>query len=278
MAAQRHLIDQDGNPVADVGDEEIARRLEQDGLFWLDIEQPGPAELRLLRDVFGFHPLAVEDSEHFDQRPKIDDYERFAFLVVYAPGHGEGAPVEVHCFQSARYLVTLRRDVCPSLAEARERLDVRDQHVVSSVRLLYRVVDGMVGSYFPLLDSVDERIDQLEDEVFGRADQTAAEEIFALKRRLVALRRVVTPQRDMFASSVATTLKGMTPDDDRYFRDVYDHLIRISDMIDTYRDLLAGAMDLYLSTVSNRLNVVMKQLAAISTLFLPLTFLTRCPA
>jgi magnesium transporter len=137
-------------------------------------------------------------------------------------------------------------------------------------------VDGLVDGFFPRLSEIDDRIDALEEGIFRRADEAQLQEIFTMKRELVAIRKVITPQRDLFASVAAgaTQFPGMSDDDLRYFRDVYDHLIRIGDMVDTYRDLLTGAMDVYLSTVSNRLNSVMKQLAIIATVFLPLTFLT----
>jgi magnesium transporter len=130
---------------------------------------------------------------------------------------------------------------------------------------------------FPILADFDDRIDELEDSIFVRADDSQLQEIFQMKRLLVGMRKAVTPQRDVFASLMGgvAELPGLREDDERYFRDVYDHLIRISDLIDSYRrDLLTGAMDVYLSTVSNRLNAVMKQLTVIATVFLPLTFIT----
>ena len=141
--------------------------------------------------------------------------------------------------------------------------------------LLYRIVDAMTESFYPLLNDFDERIDALEDRTFASPDDTVLQEIFRLKRRLVGVRKVVTAQRDLFGSVSAGSedLPGVTAEDERYFRDVYDHLIRISDLLDTYRDLLSSAMDVYLSSVSNRLNAVMKQLAMIATVFLPLSFI-----
>ena len=184
--------------------------------------------------------------------------------------------MEVHCFYSARYLVTIHRDEAPSIEALRERYARQGAPIDEPVRLLYAVVDGLVDSFFPTLSELDDRIDELEDTIFLRASDAQLQEIFAMKRLLVGMRKVVSPQRDLFASVVAArpACPGMTADDERYFRDVYDHLIRISDLIDTYRDLLTGAMDVYLSTVSNRLNGVMKQLAIIATVFMPLTFLT----
>ena len=246
--------------------------------FWLDIHDPQPSDLEILREEFGFHPLSLEDSWRFGQRPKIDEYDGYVFLVVFGASAGSDADglVEVHCFYSDRFLVTLHRDAAPSVAVLRERYVKRDAPVDDAARLMHAVVDGLVDSFFPRLEAIDERIDVLEDEIFRDAGDPELQEIFAMKRALVTMRKVIAPQRDLFASIVVgvDSFPGMSEDDQRYFRDVYDHLIRIGDMIDTYRDLLSGAMDVYLSTVSNRLNGVMKQLAIIATVFMPLTFLT----
>ena len=133
-----------------------------------------------------------------------------------------------------------------------------------------------MDSFFPILADFDDRIDELEDGIFRKADDQQLQEIFQMKRLLVGIRKAITPQRDTFARVMGgvAELPGLDAEDERYFRDVYDHLIRISDLVDSYRDLLTGAMDVYLSTVSNRLNAVMKQLTIIATIFLPLSWLT----
>ena len=252
--------------------------LAEGSFFWLDVHAPEAADLEILREEFGFHPLSLEDSWRFGQRPKIDDYDGYIFLVVFgASSDGdEDGLVELHCFYSDRYLVTLHRDEAPSIAALRERYVKRDAPVDDPARLLHAVVDGLVDGFFPRLAAIDDRIDVLEEGIFRDAGEIQLQEIFTMKRELVGMRKVISPQRDLFASIVVgvQSFPGMSDDDQRYFRDVYDHLIRIGDMIDTYRDLLTGAMDVYLSTVSNRLNGVMKQLAIIATVFMPLTFLT----
>jgi magnesium transporter len=164
----------------------------------------------------------------------------------------------VHCFYSERFLLTVHRDDCPAFAEIRRRYRDREKRIDRPSLLLYRVVDGLVDSFFPVLAAFDDRIDELENEIFSRADDQQLQQIFGMKRLLGRI----------------AELPGLEDEDERYFRDVYDHLIRISDLIDSYRDLLTGAMDVYLSTVSNRLNSVMKQLTVIATIFLPLTFIT----
>jgi len=256
----------------------IRERLQNDQFFWLDLQSPGEEELSQLHDIFDFHPLALEDSEHFRQRPKLDDYGDYVFVVFYgASSHrarDRGLLREVHMFISGQYLVTIHRGSLPSFDREREQLGGRVLH--SEQFLLYRVLDALVDSFFPLLADMDNEIDNLEAAVLANPSERQLERLFTLKRELVAMRKVVTPERDLFASSVdrIAKLPGLELDERDYFRDIYDHLIRISDLIDSYRDLLSGATDLYLSTVSNRQNDVMKQLTVIATVFLPLGFIT----
>ena len=256
--------------------ENVERLLAGGGFFWLDLHRPNEADFTVLRDVFRFHPLAVEDSEQFGQRAKLDEYDDFVFLVVYGAVPDEDRLVEVHCFYSERYLVTVHRDDAPAFTEVRRRYESLGKPDEQPAQLLYRIIDALVDSFFPILADFDDRIDQLEDQIFLGANEGQLQEIFAMKRLLVGMRKAVTPERDMFAGLTGgvASLPGMTPEDERYFRDIYDHLIRISDLIDTYRDLLTGSLDVFLSTTSNRLNVVSKQLAVIATIFLPLTFIT----
>ena len=244
--------------------------------FWIDLEKPVPGDFEILRDVFHFHPLAIEDSEKFGQRAKIEGYDDFTFIVVYGAAQDEDRLVEVHCFYSDRFLVTVHKDDCPAFSDLLGRYRRRAVPVDDPSLLLYKIVDSLVDSFFPILADLDDRIDELENSIFVKADERELQEIFAMKRLLVGLRKAVTPQRDAFGSLMrgAAALPGLSQEDERYFRDVYDHLIRISDLIDSYRDLLTGAMDVYLSTVSNRSNSVMKQLTLIATIFLPLTWIT----
>jgi len=271
-----HLVDHEGAKPTTFDRLTVERLLERNRFFWIDLYQPHADDFTLMRDVFKFHPLAVEDSEHFGQRPKLDDYDDYVLLVAYGAALDEDRLVEVHCFYSEKYLITVHRDDAPALAELRERYGKRRDPIQDPPLLLYKIVDGLVDSFFPILAEFDDRIDELENQIFLNANDAQLQEIFKMKRLLVGMRQVVTPQRDLFASLVGgvAELPGMSEKEERYFRDVYDHLIRISDLIDTYRDLLTGAMDVYLSTVSNRLNVVMKQLAIIATIFLPLAWLT----
>jgi magnesium transporter len=270
------VVRHDGSSEVPFDRESVEKLLGEGEFFWLDLDQPDAVDFEILKDVFEFHPLAVEDSENFGQRAKLDEYDDFVFIVVYGAAPDEDRLVEVHCFYSERCLVTVHRDDCPAFSEFRERYEKRKGSAERPSMLLYRLIDALVDSFFPMLTEFDDRIDELENAIFTRATDEQLQEIFRMKRLLVGMRKAVSPQRDTFArlSGGLGDVVGFTPDDARYFRDLYDHLIRISDLIDSYRDLLTGAMDVYLSTVSNRLNSVMKALTVIATIFLPLAWIT----
>ncbi len=253
----------------------IAELLKRDEYFWLDLTGPGEQEVAALKEVFGFHPLALEDTLKRGQRPKLDDFGEYMFLVYYGleeSEQGRMEMVEVHAFLSGGYIVTTHRRRCGALEEVRERLAAQPPR--SEQFVVYRVLDGLTDTFFPVLERLDDRIEQLDAAIFDRATPHQLEEITALRRELVELRRIVTPQRDLLARSIDDILEipGLEVDSRNYFRDVYDHSIRISDQIDSYRDLLSGSRDAYLSVVSNRLNQITKQLTVMATIFLPLSF------
>jgi magnesium transporter len=256
--------------------EAISGLLARDEYFWLDLTDPGEDEVNAVGEVFSFHPLALEDMRKRGQRPKLDDFGGYMFLVYYGVSEADGGEIEleeVHAFLSGGYIVTSHQRPSPVLEEARQRLEAQTPR--SEQFVVYRVIDGLTDSFFPVLERLDERMEQLDTEIFERTEPGQLEEITALRRKLVELRRVVTPQRDLLARGIDDILEipGLEADSRNYFRDVYDHAIRISDQIDSYRDLLAGTRDAYLSVVSNRLNQITKQLTVVATIFLPLSFI-----
>jgi magnesium transporter len=273
-----HLLDRDGTIQPRYDRVAIESRLSSGQFFWLDLHDPTDEDFELLRDVFKFHPLALEDSQQFGQRPKLEDYDEFVFFVFYgaAPPPDEDRLVELHLFYSERFLVTLRRDHAPACESLKERYTKRPAPLEKPIALLYRLLDGLTDSFFPALEDFDERIDRVEDEIFHEPREEQLEEVVMMKRRLNRLRRVVGPQRDVVGQLFGgiAVLPGVDAEAERYFRDVYDHLIRVADLIDSYKDLLTGAMDVYLSSVSNRLNLIVERLTVLSTILLPLIVLT----
>src|SRR5207344_2206884 len=220
-----HVVHEEQVGELDLSRDNLKHLLASGSFFWIDLPRPREEDFAVLRDVFQFHPLALEDSEHFGQRAKLDDYDDFVFLVVYGASPDEDRLVEVHCFYSERFLVTVHRDDCPAFAEIRRRYQKRDEAIDRPSLLLYRIVDGLVDSFFPILADFDDRIDELEDQIFRKASDKELQEIFAMKRLLVGMRKAVSPQRDAFAGLMGgvAELPGLAEGDERYFRDVYDH-------------------------------------------------------
>ena len=185
---------------------------------------------------------------------------------------------EVHCFITEKLIISLHQGDCPALATVRDRLGSHHSSdvVAPQVAVFYLIMDNLIDSFFPVLADFDDSIDDLEGAILKKPTEEQLGTLFDMKRQIMAVRKVISPQRDMISSLNAgmVAIPGMTDQGSAYFRNLYDHLIRISDMVDGYRDLIGGAMDTHLSMVSNRLNVVMKQLAIIATIFMPLGYLT----
>jgi magnesium transporter len=259
-------------------DREVAAHLGQSRYVWLDYEDPSDEEVRKLAELVKLHPLTVEDARMFKQRPKMEEYEGYLFMVVFGvdPGTESGGPLlrEVHMIISGDYVITIHRRPFDALADLRTRYN--NQPIRSEQFMVYKILDAITSTFVPVLTRIDDQVDEVEQQVLSNASPECLERIYGLKRDLVAMRRVITPMRDMFARNAEriAELPGMQADTRLYYRDLYDGLIRVSDLVDAYRDLLSGATDLYLSAVTNRQGDINKQLTMIATIFLPLTFLT----
>jgi magnesium transporter len=257
---------------------DVAGHLERHEFFWLDLEDPTPDEIEHLGELLQLHPLTMDAVSTFSERPKREHYEGYVSLVVYGvdagAAAGESLLREVHALISGDYVVTLHPTPFAAIEELRKRLE--RQEVRGEQALIFEILDTVLSTYVPVLDRIDDAIDAVEQAVIERPREESLQRIFSLKRDLIGMRRVVTPMRDFFARDAEeiTHLPGMDPDDSLYFRDLYDSLVRSSDLIDSYRDLLSGATDMYLSTVANRQGEISKQLTIIATIFLPLSFVT----
>ncbi|HEY8582627.1 MAG TPA: magnesium transporter CorA family protein [Capillimicrobium sp.] len=238
--------------------------------LWLDLLSPTPEELQQAAELFGLHPLAVEDAQEFGQLPKLERYGDWLLLVFYGAGQdadGEAELVETHLFVSSDWLVTVRREPCLSLEHLREGEAPDDRWIV------YRVVDALTDSFFPVLAAVDQQIEALEDRVIGGDADIARRDVLALRRSALPLRRVLLAQRDAFdtASSELTRLPGLGAASADYFRDVGDHLRRLAGRADSDRDRLMGVLDMADNAATARLNHILERLTLVSTIFLPLT-------
>jgi magnesium transporter len=253
---------------------------EEKNVVWVDVQAPGDDDLRILAEEFKFHPLSIEDVSHAHQRPKVEEYRGYYFIVVYearrSASDGALELAELGIFLGKNYVVTVHREAIAAVATVErlwpEWLDRADKAAGSGM-LAYLLIDTIVDDYLPILDDMSDRMDDLEDKIFGDFDAGSIEEIFLIKKELVFLRRAVAPLRDVFN----TLLRREQPIFEReiypYFQDVFDHLIRVADNIDSLRDLLGSTMDAYLSISGNRMNVVMKRLTSISTILMSVTLI-----
>jgi magnesium transporter len=258
-------------------DAEVEAALKSGDAFWLDIEAPDDGDLALLTGAFHFHPLTIDDIRHQNQRPKLDTFDGYDFAVFLVPClvGGRSAVRENHLYISARYVVTVHQDPEPAFAELSARIAGSPAALLrSSGALAYMVMDCVVDATFPVLDELDELVDTLQDQILDDTSTVQLSRLQELKHAVSDMRRNLGAQRDMFQRLITHSLDEVDPDVAAYYRDVYDHLIRQYEMVDSLRDLLGGAMDVYLSVVSNRLNSTMKALTGIASVFLPLTFLT----
>ena len=262
---------QDSLPLA-----EISEVLGDDcKLLWVDGASPSPEDLRQIGEEFGFHPLALEDAARRHQRPKLDQYDGFIFIVFYGLTIADGRPRthELNLFVGHNYLVTVHDGSVAAISETAERW--RRNVAQSGNRgiglLVHSLLDALVDGYFPVVDDLAERIEDLEAAIFERRDPGAQEAIFQFKKDLLAIRRLMAPERDVM--NVLVRRESPVFDDEHivYFQDVYDHILRVTDALDTYRDLLSSALDASLSATSNRLNQVMKTLTASSIILMSMT-------
>ena len=271
-----HFILTDGSEVTDPKPADIEEALHAGKLLWVDLHDSSDESLALLRDVFHIHPLAMEDAAEFGQRPKIEEYDHFVSIVFFG-ANSVGEPMtEVHFFYGEDFLVSLHREPCVAFGAMRQAMHRHPGALSSRLIVLHHALDSLVDSVFPMLAAFDDRIDSLQEQIFEKPADDQLATLFSLKRWLVGIRKVVNPERDMLNEllSQRAELPGMTRKHEPYFRDLYDHLIRISDMVDSHRDLLGNSMDAYMSMMSRRQNDAMKQLTIIATVFLPLSFLT----
>ena len=243
--------------------------------FWFDLDSPTQAELEFLEKQLKVHHLTLEDIVNQHQRAKIESFEGYVYLAIHPlirKDDLEIEPAEVDLLLGPNWLLIARYGPVPGLIENSHFHERLDRALVRGADfLLYTVVDLIVDSCFPLLDQIDDEIDMLEDALLEQAGTEEMNRLLTLKRSLVHIRRAVAPQREVFNQLTRHDFPFIRPENTVYFRDVYDHLIRITDELDSLRDILSGALEVHLSSISNQLNVTMKRLTAWGTIFVIVT-------
>lgn len=247
-------------------------------VIWADVADPTSEDFDALAEEFEFHHLSIEDCRNEHQRPKVEEYVGYYFIVLYEaslPG-AQGALElrEVNIFLGKNFLVTVHSQPIRAIATARRLWsEWLDRSEVGSGLLAYLLIDAIVDDYMPLLDIISERMDDLEDSIFGEWRAEVIEEIFMVKKKLLYLRRAITPLRDVFNTLLRREQPIFPRETHVYFQDVFDHLIRVADTIDTLRDMLSSTMDAYLSVSGNRMNKIMKRLTSVSTILMSVTLI-----
>lgn len=261
--------------------EQIPDLLKDDkSVIWIDMESPTEADEHVLLDVFHFHPLTVEDCRETRNYPKVEEFPDYLYFIVHgvradtSPDHFN--TIELDGFLGKNYVITYHHDMFRSINNVKKLLSTSPVTCKrGSAFLLHQILDQIVDFYAPVLDDFDERIDNLEDDIFtlGRPNKLILEEIMDLKRGVLRLRRISARQMEVVLRMSRGEFPLINQQTLPFYRDVYDHIMRVTDLAESYRDLISGALEAYLSVVSNRMNEIMKVLTIFSAIMLPLTFI-----
>ncbi len=266
-----------GADVVDCHPREVAQLLAEGGPLWVDIDSSVRTQHALLEKLFKFHPLAIEDTLNPNSRVKIEEYDGYLFIILRGVGFAESTDdpydletKDLYCFLGPTYLVTVHTGPLPSVERVAETMRRSPDLLARGVeRALHAILDQTIDEYFPILSRIDEFLDSLEERVFAAFDENSLRDIFVVKRLVLSLRRYLQPSREVMNVLTNRPSTLLTADAQLYFRDIYDHVLRINDTLDTYRDLLSSTMDAYLTQVSNRLAFTTKALSVVATLSLP---------
>jgi magnesium transporter len=278
-----YYLDADGRSQTGLSLEEINRVIvDQHCHVWVDIDSSQPEQAEVLKRMTGLHPLSVEDALAVNSRPKTEEYPSYLFIIIIGvrfhvetPDPYDLETFDLSFFLGDNFLVTVHDGESAAVNDVAERLDKNPDLLDRGTdRLSHAIMDASIDAYFPLLDKIDEFVDELEERVIVEFDQSALPDIFAVKRLVLSLRRHVGPEREVFNILTNRPSKLLSPDSQVYFRDIYDHVLRINDSIDTYRELLSSVLDSYLTQVSNRLGRVTKGLSVIATVSIPFVVLS----
>jgi magnesium transporter len=248
--------------------EEIAACLaDPEARLWVDVAAPHHAEVAVVADLLRLHPLIAEDIAERNQRAKFEEVDGTIHLVMFGIAYqGEVTETEVDLVLDHRSLLTVHDPAWDPFSLPQLRGDGTSHLAKGADYLLYAITDGIVDGYFPVLDALGEEIDQLQDDVVRGPSSWTLDRLFTLKRELMSLRRAMSPAREIFNQLTNRDLELVQPEHVIYFRDVYDHLIRVTDELDNDRELVAGTLEVYLSTINNNLTIIMKRLTGVTVI------------
>ena len=249
----------------------------EQSLLWVDIQGPEDVEIELLLEVFELHPLTVEDCIMPNVRPKLEDFERYVFVILQGLKRVEGRlrTVELDVCLGKNYLITIRSEPVKSIDDDCTRVGKKSPIMTRGADFLfYAIADSLIDSYFPIIDEVEARVDELETRLLVDSTPEILRELLDVYNQLMTLRRTLTPHREILSRLNRGELPFIKPVNAFYFRDIYDHLLRMSDLVDSCREVTTMSLEAYATIVSNRLNEIMKTMTAFATLALPLVIVT----
>jgi magnesium transporter len=270
----------DGEPKTRTDVEAISGLIpDQHNVVWFDLEASKLEDVAILREGFNFHPLALEDAVSAHQKPKIDSYAAYYFVVFYSIGYEGKAIPGVHArqiglFIGPNYLVTVHSEPIPEIEETLARWQKSHEtigHTVGAV--VYALLDAVVDHYFPVIDEITDHVEMIEEQIFENFRVEALETVFGLKKDLLTLRRIVAPSRDVMNMMLHRDVPIFDRETIVYIQDIYDHIVRVTDSIDVYRDLLSNVLDAYLSMTSNRMNQTVRVLTASSIILMSMALI-----
>lgn len=276
------IWDKQGRPVPSPGKNEILDALTKpDHLTWISLEAATTQETyEILEEIFHFHPLTIEDClSNGYQTPKVDEFSKYIFIITHALSPTQDfhnlETIELNAYLGQNFVVTsFLAPAMPPVAEIQTRIS-RDERIYTHGAdfLFYSILDSMVDAYLPVIDQMEDEIELLEDRVLERPDPKTLERLLTLKHSIMSFRRMIAPQREVVNRLSRDDLPMIQAQNRIYFRDVYDHMVRLQDMTENIRDIVSGSLDIYLNSTSLRLNEIMKALTIVSTIFLPLSFI-----
>jgi magnesium transporter len=240
--------------------------------YWVDFDRPTEEEASLLHFHFNFHPLAIEDCLHLLQRPKLDYYDGYDFFVLHTLNQATLAPEEIDIFLGENFIVSFHSLPSFEIEMVRQKLSLKKTNLdKGSKSMFYQIIDKIVDEYFPSIYLLEDHLNELEAK--DEADNDLIEKVYEIRSQLLKLRRTVFPMRELMYR-ILNSERVIIPKDERvYFMDIYDHLLKLSDMIESNREMTADIRDSYISMNSNRMNSIMKTLTVMTSVFIPLTFI-----
>ncbi|MGF6953692.1 magnesium transporter [Neobacillus sp. B4I6] len=264
-----YAITQDNQLIKEVKLEDL--RSDRFKFYWVDFEEPTIVETKLLSEFFHFHPLAIEDCLHFIQRPNMNYYDGVLFFVLHSLSKTIRCE-EIDVFVGENYVVSFHKEKDEAIDMVKQKLFAsKEMEKVGPLFVLHSIIDELVDCYFPILHQIEDKLNEYEEK--EASSKKIIEEVYEIRRELIRLRKSIIPMRDLLYRMINSKRIQETKQIHHYFSDIYDHLMKLTDMVASNQDVTSDMRENYMSIQSNRMNSIMMTLTVITTIFMPLTFI-----